>query len=83
MRNSQKKWLNRQLNHFIYITPSKQLGSGPWLTLNFCEIHYLTTVIYDHATTNFHRGQFSPRARGGGLKDNFITDLFYQGHYLP
>ncbi len=68
------------LNPFISITPSKPLmSSGSWLTLHNCEIFYL---LADNRS-NFHQGQYLPRARGGGLTADFLTHSFYQGHYLP
>jgi hypothetical protein len=73
------------VNPFIYFTPSRPLiSSGSWLTLHNCDFLFISSKIWPcDYRSNFHQGQYLPRARGRGLTANFWARLFYQGHYLP
>jgi hypothetical protein len=59
------------VNPFISITPSKPLiSSGSWLTLQNCDIYYLSAVKYDPATTDliFIRVNIYPGPGEGNLQ---------------
>jgi hypothetical protein len=74
-------------NPIINITPGKPLvSSGCCMTLPNREMYYLSPVNYAPATTDLiliRINTYLPRARGGGLTANFLTHLFYKGHYYP
>jgi hypothetical protein len=97
--DSDPGWLKNK-NPFISITASKPLiSSGSWLTLNNCDIYYLSAGNYDPATTDliFIRVNIYPGPGEGVLQ--LISEPLYcirvtiyhaalpynisRGHYLP